>query len=67
MFSGFSPFDVGMLSGFMVGQGGMRLTWQEGSGVMGSGLGSGTGLLFHIRRQERGPCHSLSTDHSTEP
>lgn len=42
-----------VLSGFMAGQGGMRMTWQEGSEVTGSGLGSGTGVLLHIRRQER--------------
>lgn len=43
-----------VLSGFTAGQGGMRMTWQEGSEVPGSGLGSGTGVLLHIRRQERG-------------
>lgn len=39
-----------VLSGFMAGQGGMRMTWQEGSEVTGSELGSGTGVLLHIRR-----------------
>lgn len=43
-----------VLSCFMEGQGGMRMTWQERSEVTGSGLGSGTGLLLQIRRQERG-------------
>lgn len=43
-----------VLSGFIAGQGGMRMTWQEGSEVTGSGLGSGAGVLLHIRRQERG-------------
>lgn len=54
-----------VLSGFMAGQGGMRMTWQEerGSGVTRSGLGSGTGVLFHIRRQEKGlvtHCHQIT-------
>ena len=43
------------------------MTGQGGSQVKGSELGSGTGLVFHIRRQERGSCHSLSVDHSTQP
>lgn len=43
-----------VLSGFTAGQGGMRMTRWEGSEVKGSGLGSGTGIQLHIRRQERG-------------
>lgn len=43
-----------LLSGFTAGQGGMRMTWQQGSEVTGSALGSGTGILFHIRGQEKG-------------
>lgn len=42
------------LSGFIAGQDGMRMTWQVGSEVTGSGLRSGTGVLLHIWRQERG-------------
>lgn len=52
-------------SGFIAGQDGMRMTWQEsgGSGVTRSGLGSGTGVLFHLRRQEKGlvtHCHEIT-------
>lgn len=43
-----------VLSGFMAGQGGMRMTWQVGSEVMRSGIGSGTGVMLRIRRQEKG-------------
>lgn len=43
-----------VLSGFIEGQGGMRMTRQVGQEVAGSELGSGTGLLLHLRRQERG-------------
>lgn len=43
-----------VLSGFMAGQGGMRMTWQVRSEVTRSGLDSGTGFMLHIRRQEKG-------------
>lgn len=43
-----------VLSGFIAGQGGMRMTWQVGSEVTGSALRTGTGVLLHMRRQERG-------------
>lgn len=43
-----------VFSGFIAGQGGMRMTWQVGSEVTGSALCTGIGVMLHLRRQERG-------------
>lgn len=56
-----------VLSGFMVGQGGMRMTWQKG--VRGHRVRAGLRYKGPVSHKEtgEGSCHSLSADHSTEP
>lgn len=55
-----------VLSGFMAGQGGMRMTWQAGSEATGSGPGGGAGVVLHREAGDES-CHSPSADHSREP